>query len=412
MARVARLAVPAFADWCLLDLFDDERNVRRVEIAHGDPADAPLARELMRFSAAPHGNLEHPPTKVLLRGASVLLPALDEAGLRRIAHNDEHFNLMKAAGMGSAISVGLVTHGQTLGIITFVYARSGRHYGNTDLLIAQDLARRCAMALANARLFEQTRAAVAAREEFISVASHELKTPLTPLQLHLNTLQKRMGEFVKEGKEEWMQKRLRSLHRQSQRLNHLVEELLDVSRIIAGRLRLEPESVDLAAVVQAVADDAREQARGEGSALDLVVESGPGAGSVVGLWDRTRIEQVVMNLLSNALKFGAGKPIRVRVERRDATAVLTVADQGVGIDPADQKRIFDRFERAVSVRHYGGLGLGLFIVRQIVDSLGGRITVRSSPGEGSTFQVEMPLQPVHAQGAVAVGSSRDGERAN
>ena len=414
VARVARLAVPAFADWCLLDLFDEERNIRRVEVAHADPADAPIAAKLMQFSAAPHGNLEHPPTKVLLRGASVLVADLDGDGLRRIAHNDEHFNLMKATDPCSAISVGLVTHGHTLGIITFICARSGRHYGQTDLLIAQDLARRCAMALNNAQLFEQTRAAVAAREEFISVASHELKTPLTPLQLHLNTLQKRMGEFVKEGKEEWTQKRLRSLHRQSQRLNHLVEELLDVSRIVAGRLRLAPESVDLVAVVQAITDDAREQARGDGSALDLVVENGPGAGSVVGLWDRTRIEQVVMNLLSNALKFGARKPIRVRVERRDGMAVLTVADQGLGIDPADQKRIFDRFERAVSVRHYGGLGLGLFIVRQIVDSLGGRIVVRSSPGNGSTFQVELPLQPIHADNAVVdgLGNSRGGERIN
>ncbi len=414
VARVARLAVPAFADWCLLDLFDDQRNIRRVEVAHSDPADASLAGGLMRFSAAPHGNLEHPATKVLLRGAPVLLPELDAEGLRRVAHNDEHFNLWKAAGACSAISVGLVTHGQTLGIITFVYARSGRHYGPSDLVIAQDLARRCAMALNNARLFEQTRAAVAAREEFISVASHELKTPLTPLQLHLNTLQRRMGEYVKEGKEEWIEKRLGSLHRQSQRLNHLVEELLDVSRIVAGRLRLEPESVDLVAIVQAVADDARDQAGGEGKALDLEVDIAPGADSVIGFWDRTRIEQVVMNLLSNALKFGAGKPIRVRVERRGATAVLTVADQGVGIDPADQKRIFDRFERAVSVRHYGGLGLGLFIVRQIVDSLGGRITVRSSPGQGSTFQVEMPVQPIPAETAIAedLGSASGGERIN
>ena len=159
----------------------------------------------------------------------MLLADLEGGELRRIAHNEEHFNLMKATAACSAIPVGLVTHGQTLGIITFVCARSGRHYGQADSVIAQDLARRCAMALNNARLFEQTRAAVAAREDFISVASHELKTPLTPLQLHLNTWQRRIGEFAKEGKEEWVQKRLRSLQRQSQRLNHLVEELLDVS---------------------------------------------------------------------------------------------------------------------------------------------------------------------------------------
>jgi signal transduction histidine kinase/DNA-binding response OmpR family regulator len=393
VARIARLAVPAFADWCLLDLLDEERNIRRVEVAHRDPADAPVAAELMRFSAAPHGNLEHPPTKVLLRGAPVLLSDLDGDGLRRIAHSEEHFNLMKATAACSAISVALVTHGQTLGIITFICARSGRRYSQTDLVVAQDLARRCAMALNNARLFEQTRRAVRAREEFISVASHELRTPLTPLQLHLTTLQKKVGEVAKEGKQEWLEKRLRSIRHQAERLDHLVEELLDVSRIVAGRLRLDPEAVDLTAVVRVVVEEAREQAGSADSRVDLEVETGPGAESVVGFWDRTRVEQIVSNLVSNAVKFGAGNPIRVHVDHRSDAATLTVVDQGIGIDPADQKRIFDRFERAVSARQYGGLGLGLFIVRQIVDSIGGRIAVRSAPGQGSTFQVEIPIKP-------------------
>jgi signal transduction histidine kinase/DNA-binding response OmpR family regulator len=397
VARVARLAVPTFADWCLLDLFDDDRNIRRVEIAHSDPADAGLAAQLMRFSAAPHGNLEHPPTKVLLRGTPVLLSDLDGEGLRRIAHSDEHFELMKAMRACSVISVGLATHGHTLGIITFVCGGSGRHYGQSDLLIAQDLARRCAMALSNARLFEETRDAVRARDEFIAVASHELKTPLTPLQLQLRLLEKKRDEFVREGKEEWAQKRLRSLHRQSERLHHLVEELLDVSRIMAGRLQLEPVSVDLIDVARAVADDVRARGRADDSTLDLQVETGVGTEPIVGFWDRMRLEQVVLNLVSNAIKFGAGKPIRIRLERRMGVATLSVVDQGIGIDPVDQRRIFDRFERAVPVRHYGGLGLGLFIVRQIVESMGGRITVRSSLGEGSTFQVELPLQPMRPE---------------
>ena len=165
-------------------------------------------------------------------------------------------------------------------------------------------------------------------------------------------------------------------------------------------------------VVQTVADDVREQSRGGGPALDLVVETGPGGDAVVGFWDRTRLEQVVTNLLSNALKFGAGKPIRVRVERPGRDGRFDGRDQGVGIAPADQKRIFGRFERAVSVRHYGGLGLGLFIVRQIVDSLGGCITVRSSPGKGrhSRWRCLSSRSLQTAPSPKVSGSARPGEQ--
>jgi signal transduction histidine kinase len=167
----------------------------------------------------------------------------------------------------------------------------------------------------------------------------------------------------------------------------LVEELLDVSRIAAGRLRLEREEVDLTAVVREMVGRFSDAAHQVHSPIRLEAPE-----RLVGTWDRLRIEQVLENLLGNAVKYGRGQPIDVRVEGAGEGARVVVKDQGVGIAPADQARIFERFERAVPSQHYGGLGLGLWIVRQIVEAHGGRIRVSSSPSQGAEFTVDLPLR--------------------
>jgi len=164
-----------------------------------------------------------------------------------------------------------------------------------------------------------------------------------------------------------------------------VNELLDVSRMTSGRLVLHPEEVDLAALVQEEVERSRREAQRAGCELRLQV-----SGSVVSRWDRLRLEQVLSNLLSNALKYGAGRPVEVVLSASESCAVLRVRDEGIGIDPAVQSRIFERFERAVSDRHYGGLGMGLWITREIVTAMGGTIHVESAPEQGATFVVELP----------------------
>jgi anti-sigma regulatory factor (Ser/Thr protein kinase) len=185
---------------------------------------------------------------------------------------------------------------------------------------------------------------------------------------------------------------LAAAERQTRRIAKLVASLLDVSRITAGRLDLEVEEVDLATVVQEVLSRHEEELQAAGCALTVRC-----AGPAVGTWDRLRLDQVVTNLVSNAVKYGAGRPVEVLVRADDHTATLMVRDHGIGIPPEHQKRIFDRFERVVSGRHYGGFGLGLWIVRQIVEAFGGSIDVASQPGEGSTFTVQFPrtYTPVH-----------------
>jgi signal transduction histidine kinase len=226
------------------------------------------------------------------------------------------------------------------------------------------------------------------RDEFLGIASHELKTPLTPLRLKLQLLQ-RQANGAKLGnalEAERVSDSLDVALRQVRKLTDLVDNLLDVSRITAGRLRLELEELDLSSVAAELLSRFAPSAVQLGCELELYAPQ-----PVFGRWDRLRVEQVVTNLLSNALKYGAGRPVVVRVEEDGQRARLTVQDQGIGIAEEDLGRIFERFERAVSDRHYGGLGLGLYITRQIVEALGGSIEVESEPQHGATFTVLLPL---------------------
>jgi signal transduction histidine kinase len=222
---------------------------------------------------------------------------------------------------------------------------------------------------------------VAARDEFLAVAGHELRTPLTALLFHAQSLAKGAGALPPG-----VAARAEKLARSARRIARLVDELLDVTRLSVGRLSLEREPADLAEAVREVVARNAEPAAQAGSPLRLEAPA-----PVPGAWDPGRIEQVVEALLANAIKYGRGRPIELRVAAEDGVARITVRDHGIGVAAEDHARIFDRFERAASARHYGGLGLGLWIVRQVVEAHGGRIRVDSRPGDGATFVVELPI---------------------
>ena len=229
------------------------------------------------------------------------------------------------------------------------------------------------------RLYREAQTAIHVRDEFLSIASHELRTPLTALQLQIETLRDALRELDHDG----IAKRLAKAEKQTGRLGKLIANLLDVSRIVSGTLQLELEEFDIADAVKEVADRFAEEAARAGCKLDIAATPG------VIRWDRVRLEQVVTNLLSNAIKYAPGSPIEIRVDRGPPTR-LTVQDHGIGIAPEDLERIFGRFERAAPTRHYGGLGMGLFIAQQIVEAHGGSIAAASSPGHGARFTVELP----------------------
>ena len=231
------------------------------------------------------------------------------------------------------------------------------------------------------RLYEEARDAVKARDAFLSVAGHEIRTPLSALNLIVYQLARQVRAAGNEKAVDLAGR----CEKQVARLIRLADELLDVSRISAARLHLNPEEMDLAQLARDVVDRFDESARRADCALELRALT-----PVAGFWDRLRLDQVLSNLLTNALKFGAGEPVVVEVSAQGADALLTVADRGIGIHDADQRRIFERFQRAVTAETYPGMGLGLWITREIVEAHGGRIVVESRPGAGATFRVSLP----------------------
>jgi signal transduction histidine kinase len=296
-------------------------------------------------------------------------------------------------GVSSLMIAPLEHRRHVFGHITLMRDMGGAAYTPEDEALLEDLAHRAAQAIENARLYGEAQSAVAVRDEFLSIASHELRTPLTALRLALENMRRVASrEALEKLPAQYVERVLVTAERQGQRLEKLVAGLLDVSRIHMGRLELDVEEVELGAAVQDALGAVEDEAAQSGS--EIRVKGEP----VRGYWDRFRISQVVTNLLANAVKYGGGKPVEVEFFPREDHAVLRVRDHGIGIDPSDQPQIFERFERAVSSRNYGGLGLGLYIVKRIVEAHGGIIAVDSKPGEGATFQLELPQRP-----AVAVG---------
>ncbi|WNG48707.1 AAA family ATPase [Archangium minus] len=382
--KVSRSVVPFLADWCIIDVVQNDGTIRPVAMTHVEPAKEQLLRELME-KEPPSWNSPAPLAHVLKTGQPLLFEQVDDGMVRETnsGRKERFFDIVRELSLRSGMMVPLVARGKMLGAILFMSSTTGRRYGDAELNLAQELARRAAVCIDNARLYRESQEAIQLRDDFLSVAAHELYTPITSLRLSVQGLLRRSGANLPQP----LTRGIQSAEAQTRRLARLVEELLDVTRIQAGRLHLHLEQVELATVVRDVTERLRESLTRAHCPLSLQLQEG-----VVGRWDRTRLEQVVTNLLSNALKFAADKPINISLEQDAGLARLRVSDQGIGIAPDRLPYVFERFERAVPVDHYGGLGLGLHIVREIITALGGSVRVESEPGVGTTFTVELPCQ--------------------
>jgi signal transduction histidine kinase len=273
--------------------------------------------------------------------------------------------------------------GHTEGVIYLEQSATPHAFTTDRLEIVQHLAAQLAISLENAQLLRRMRDAVRARDEFLMLAAHELRTPLTPLHIQVTAALRALR--TDDPKDAKRAAPLATAKRQLDRLAELVDHLLDISSVTSGGITLRREPTNLVDVVRGAIARLEPNLAQAGCTVNVRAPS-----PVVGTWDRNRLEQVAGHLLSNASKFGAGRPIDVTVDESNGVARLSVRDHGMGIAPEDQERVFRPFERAVSALHFGGFGVGLWLAEEIVEAHGGAIRVDSQPGLGARFIVELP----------------------
>jgi len=398
LATLARVAVPKLADWCAIDMLgEDARTIEQVAVAHVDPAKVALAEELRRrFPVSPEATSGLP--KVLRTGVSELYPDVRDELLVAGAVDADHLRLLRELRLRSVMIVPLSARGRILGAMTFVLSGAGRQYAADDVRFAEELARRAAIAVDNARLYESEQnarrnadIANRAKDDFLATVSHELRTPLNAMLGWTRIL--RSGDLTKEKQN----RALETIERNAVTQAQLIEDLLDVSRIISGKLRLDVQSVEITHIVEHAIEALR--LASEAKSVRIVTTLDENAGPIMG--DPHRIQQVVWNLLSNAIKFTPkGGRVHLAVERVDSSLKLTVTDTGRGIAPEFLPQVFERFKQAdgATTRAYGGLGLGLAISRHIVELHGGSIHVESKgEGLGTTFTVLVPVSPLRQE---------------
>ena len=365
LEKVATLAVPDFADWCAVDVVEDDDTLRRLSASH--PVDL------------------YGPRPVLQSGRPELITEITDAMLVESARDQAHLQLLRDAGLKSSITVPLKAGTEVEGVLTFVTSSSGRRYQDADLVLAEELAYRAGIAIENARLYSDARDADRQKDEFLAVLAHELRNPLAPIRSALQLIRMAPDDLNRR------EKACEVMDRQVLHMVRLVDDLLDVSRITRGKIELRKAREDLAAVVHRAVETSRPMIEAEGHSLSVSLPSEP----IFVEADGTRLAQVFSNLLNNAAKYTpAGGTIWISAEREESAAVVRVRDNGEGI-PADMLgRIFEMFsqvDRSVEKAH-GGLGIGLTLAKRLVELHDGAIEALSDGlGTGSEFVVRLPI---------------------
>ena len=379
LAKIADLAVRDLADYCIVDVMTERGELRRLRVVSRDPANAWICEWAMRFPLDRSRSTLFAP--VLQRKEAVLRAHLSEDEAASYAQDEEHLRLIRAAGPTSIMVVPMVVHGALLGAIGFVSSTASRSYDSSDLRFAEELARRAALAIENARLYRVAQRAIEARDDLMGIVAHDLRNPLNTIGLHATSLLERGGEPERKS--------ARVIERATARMNRLIQDLLDVARLEAGQLTVDHAAVTAAEVVADAVELQRPAATAAG--LELAVDV---AGDLPALWaDHDRLVQIFENLIGNAIKFTErGGRIEVRAEPHGGEVWFTVTDTGIGLTPDEQARLFDRFWQAPA-RRQGGAGLGLPIVKGLVEAHGGHVWVESTPGHGSCFAFSIPAAP-------------------
>ena len=384
LRRVGRALVPTLADYCLISMMMKNGNLRVATAAHRDPDRQDAIEHILEHITPDGTSPSHPVTRVCKTRHALLFEDVSSRK-RQIAADRDYLTAHRDLGGRSVMIVPLLAHGNTLGVMTLGRLDGREPFQREDLELGEELARRTALAVANARLYSDAQEANRLKDEFLATVSHELRTPLTAI---LGWAQMLQGGTLDEAT---AQRALGSIERNAKFQSHLIEDLLDISRISTGKLRLDVRPLELGPIIEAAADAVRPAADAKGIRIEKIIDWK--AGLISG--DSDRLQQVVWNLLTNAIKFTPREGcVRITLKRQHPHVQLGVSDTGQGINPEFLPYMFDLFRQGDSsiTRSHGGLGLGLAIVRHLIEMHGGNVEAYSEgEGKGATFIVALPM---------------------
>ncbi len=383
LGNAARLTLPILGDRCVIHLLAEDK-IQAVVVAHRDPVEEVVSRAREQYYAIAR-DADHPVARVLRTGEPLLTNTVPATELDPASMVVAQARLDRDVIIESYLIVPLIARERTLGTITFA-AGPERRYGQEELVLAQMVARRAALAVDNARLYAEAQQALALRDQFLLVAAHELRTPITTLSGHVQMAQRRLTQTYNLNERD--QQALQIMGDQANRLTHLIDALLDISRLQEGKLALECVPVDLQTITERIVTEAQITLDKHSLQLQMATEPLMVAG------DALRLEQAIGNLLQNAVKYSPdGGNIHIQLTRHANQACLVITDSGIGIPPEALPKLFDRFYRAANAKHHAidGIGIGLYVVHEIIALHGGSIEVTSSVDRGTSFRVILPL---------------------
>jgi PAS domain S-box-containing protein len=382
--KIALASIPFLADGCMFDIVEGSQ-IRRITTKHRDPVKQGFMNELQQ-KYNPKIDSPQPTSRCIRTGQAEFLKIIDPQIIKNNTYDDRHAYLITQIDIASHISVPLIIRGKIIGALNLFVGRDRTPFDDKDFTAIQELARHASLAMDNAQLYRDSKNAIQLRDDFISIASHELRTPITSLNLQLEVLTNIVEDLPQDiASAKLMHKFFGSTKMQLKRLTRLVDDMLDISRISTGKLSLNLKNVYMNQLIQDLIERFNEQLRLHEIETKFIFTD-----DITFVCDPERIEQVITNFMTNAIRYGGKQPIHIHLEQCDDFVTIKVKDHGRGISKDDQERIFKRFERAHTDEDVNGLGLGLYINRQIVEEHKGKITLESEPGKGAVFIVQLP----------------------
>ena len=384
LEHFSQVVIPFFCDACLIDIYQDGE-IKSILIKHFDPEiEKVMAKVHLNFLNKKSSSM---PTYIVLEKGT---PHFEEQTsieyAKSLCDEDIKFEDIQFYDFQSYIGIPLKIRGETIGVISFLLGGDRRRFTHDDLNLAIEVGWLVSLAIDNAKLYQEARQAITLREDFISIASHELKTPLTSIKLQLDVLNELIKDFGAGPEYNQLNKVAKISNKHIDRLTNLIDAMLDMTRLSKSNFNLSMQRIDLTLLVQEVISRFSDQLNLEKIICNFEYQDANWV-----LCDPLRIEQVISNLISNAIRYGKKTPINIRLAKKDEKIILTVKDRGIGIKPGDHLKIFERFQRGKNVNFTSGLGLGLYIVKEIVDAHAGRIWVESEVGKETTFCVELRM---------------------